>query len=98
TRPCGATAGGGNTTLLFTLPPGYTFSKNRFCSVSMMPPRKNINFFENKNTYEENGKVFSKFTRNIFALAGTQRGVCNYLAPAGKTGDIPFQHGRERFD
>jgi len=62
-----------------------------------MPPKK-IKVFECKNTYEENGKVFSKFTRILLALAGTQRGVWNYLASAGKTGGIPFLYGRKRFD
>jgi hypothetical protein len=41
TQFCGVSLGGGKTTLLFGLPPGYTSSRKRFCSLNMEPP-KNI--------------------------------------------------------
>jgi hypothetical protein len=63
-----------------------------------MKPPKNMFLAEFFQAYDENGKVFSKLTRNKFLLAGTQRGVGNRRTSAGKTGDIPFRHGRQRFN
>jgi hypothetical protein len=39
TRLCSAILGGGKTTLLLGLPPVFTSSRKRYCSLIMMPPK-----------------------------------------------------------
>ncbi len=46
----------------------------------------------------KNQKARSKLSRNRLSLAGTRRGVWNGLASAGKTGEIPFRHGRQSLE
>src|SRR5216683_6541323 len=74
TRPGLATWGGGKITLLFGLPPEYTSSRKRYCSLIMKPP-KNMLLAESAKRIKGNGRAFTTLNRNKFLLARTQRGV-----------------------
>src|SRR5216684_8282690 len=74
TRFCSAILGGANTTSPFGLPPEYTCSKKRYCSLNMKPPQ-NMFVAKSCNRMKKNGTVRSKLTRKKMLVAGTQRGV-----------------------
>src|SRR4029077_10354023 len=56
TRFCSSILGGGKTKLHFGLPPGYTSSRKRYCSLNMKPP-KNIFLAEFCKQMKKTAKV-----------------------------------------
>src|ERR1700752_4511457 len=73
-RLCGATSGGGNTTLALGLPPGYTASKYISCSPIIKPPKNVV-----RMDFHEQRKETQKFPRYgpklSFHLQDTARGL-----------------------
>jgi hypothetical protein len=61
--------GGGKTILLFGLPPGYTSSRNRFCSLNMWPP-KNMVLAEFFKPMEKRAKPLRSSLQRYFYLPG----------------------------
>src|SRR5580704_3093370 len=96
-RFCVGADGGGSTTLLLGLPPGYTSSIQSSCSLIMKPP-KNVFLAEIRKKIKKTERIPRNSIEIIFCLPG-HGGVSEAdSTSAGKTGGSPFLRGSQSLD